>query len=208
MGVKPSVVIGISGGSGSGKTSFIKAIEEQFSDDEVCIISQDNYYLKREEQHTDENGIKNFDLPESIDPKRLLNDLQLIMQGQDIEITEYVFNNELRTAKTIAIHSAPVVLIEGLFIYHFEELKDAFDYKIFINAKDNLKVIRRIKRDQIERNYPLDDVLYRYEYHVMPSFEKYILPYKEDCDIVVNNNDDFKGPLDIVSGFISSKLPM
>lgn len=206
MDIKPSVVIGISGGSGSGKTSFIKAIEQKFTPTEVCIISQDNYYLKREEQHVDENGIKNFDLPESIDPERLSKDIDLILKGNDIEIKEYVFNNELKTSKTISIKSAPVVIVEGLFIYHFEELKELFDYRIFVHAKDNLKVIRRIKRDQIERNYPLDDVLYRYQYHVLPSFEKYILPYKEDCDIVVNNNDDFVKPLEIVCGFIQSKL--
>jgi len=206
MGIKPSVVIGISGGSGSGKTSFIKAIEQQFSAAEVCIISQDNYYLKREEQHTDENGVKNFDLPESINPQLLRKDLDSILDGKDIEITEYVFNNDLKTAKSISIQSAPIVILEGLFIYHFDELKDLFDYKIFIHAKSNLKIIRRIKRDQLERNYPLDDVLYRYQYHVLTSFEKYILPYKEECDIIVNNNDDFDGSLDIICGFIRSKL--
>ena len=79
-----------------------------------------------------------------------------------------------------------------------------FDLKIFISAKENLKVIRRIYRDQVERNYPLEDVLYKYEHHVLPSFEKYIEPHREDADIVVNNNRDFERGLMVVKAFISS----
>ncbi|MDV7398492.1 hypothetical protein RZS08_44210, partial [Arthrospira platensis SPKY1] len=77
---------------------------------------------------------------------------------------------------------------------------------IFIHAKENLKVIRRIKRDQIERNYPLEDVLYRYEKHVLPSYESYIKPFMDDCDLVINNNHSFQLGLDVLSGFIRDKL--
>ena len=80
------------------------------------------------------------------------------------------------------------------------------DLKVFLHAKENLKVIRRIKRDRVERNYPLDDVLYRYENHVLPTFEKYILPYKEDADLVINNNTAFAGGLAVLEGFIKSRL--
>ena len=81
-----------------------------------------------------------------------------------------------------------------------------FKLKVFISAKENLKVIRRIYRDRVERNYPLEDVLYKYEHHVLPSFEKYIEPYQEDADIVINNNRNFEQGLDVITGFISSKL--
>jgi len=80
------------------------------------------------------------------------------------------------------------------------------DLKVFIEAKENLKVIRRIKRDRVERNYPLDDVLYRYEYHVLPTFEKYIQPYIDDCHLVINNNENFEGGLEVMIGFLKNKL--
>ena len=80
------------------------------------------------------------------------------------------------------------------------------DLKVFLHAKENLKIIRRIKRDQIERNYPLDDVLYRYENHVMPAFEKYIEPYLESADLVINNNEDYKGGLEVLKFFLKEKI--
>jgi uridine kinase len=85
-------------------------------------------------------------------------------------------------------------------------IRKMLDLKIYIEAKENLKVIRRIKRDQIERNYPLEDVLYRYEKHVLPAFERYILPHKDEVDIIVNNNDSFKPALAMISGYIDHLL--
>ena len=199
-------IIGISGGSGSGKTSFVKALKEKVKGLDVCFISLDNYYLPREKQYTDEEGIKNFDLPESINAESLKEDLKNLLSGQPVEKLEYVFNNEKATAQTITLHPAKIYIIEGLFIYHYKELKDVFDLKLYIHAKDNLKLIRRIRRDRIERNYPVEDVIYRYEHHVMPSYEKYILNYKEDVDIVINNNKSFDIALDLVSAYIQKRL--
>lgn len=98
------------------------------------------------------------------------------------------------------------MIIEGLFIYHYPELRSLFDLKLFVHAKDNLKLIRRIKRDRVERNYPLEDVIYRYEHHVMPAFEKYIEAYREDSDIIINNNKSFENSLEVIRAFIHSKL--
>jgi uridine kinase len=121
-----------------------------------------------------------------------------------VEKEEYVFNNPEAQAKKLIFHSAPVIIVEGLFVFHYKKIAPMFDLKIFISAKENLKVIRRIYRDQVERNYPLEDVLYKYEHHVLPSFEKYIEPHREDADIVVNNNRDFERGLMVVKAFISS----
>ena len=199
-------IIGISGGSGSGKTTFIRHLKESFTEEEVCFISLDNYYLPREEQYTDPQGVQNFDLPQSIKSDELLNDIQKIKQGEDICKKEYVFNNELAVAKEIKIKPAKLIIIEGLFIYHYESLKDIFDLKLYIHAKENLKLIRRIKRDRTERNYPVEDVMYRYEHHVMPAYEKYIKAYKEDADIIINNNKDLLNGLEVVKAFIRSKI--
>ena len=152
-------IIGIAGGSGSGKSTFVQNLKQKFTSEEVCIVTLDNYYIPRDEQVTDENGYKNFDLPGSIDSKALLDDLNKLKRGIEIEQIEYVFNNEKAVATTITIKPAPVIIIEGLFIYHYEDLRSIFDLKLFIHAKENLKLIRRIKRDQKCRNYPLEDVI-------------------------------------------------
>ena len=203
---KKHYIIGISGGSGSGKTSFLKELKKRLEGKDVCFISLDNYYLPRDEQYTDGEGIKNFDLPESINARNLKRDIDQLLEGKSVIKDEYVFNNERANASTIELKPAKIYIVEGLFIYHYEELKSIFDIKLFVHAKDNIKLIRRIKRDQIERNYPVEDVIYRYEHHVLPSFEKYINNYKEDVDIIINNNKSFKPGLEMLHSLIEKKL--
>jgi uridine kinase len=199
-------LIGITGGSGSGKSSFIRSLRDNFTTDELCIVSMDDYYLPRENQHTDERGEKNFDLPESFDKKAFRNDLERLLSGETVVKEEYTFNTPGAKPKMLTFQPAPVIIVEGLFVFHYKKIKPLFQLKVFINAKENLKVIRRIYRDQVERGYPIDDVLYKYQYHVLPSYERYIQPYKEEADIVVNNNADFSGGLAVLSSFIRSKL--
>lgn len=185
-------LIGIAGGSGSGKTSFINKLRALFSEKELCILSLDNYYKPREQQDIDDKGIRNFDRPESIDIDRFVQDLHCLRAGDEIVIQEYTFNNVLATPRELIFYPAPVIIVEGLFIYHFPELRLMFDLKCFVEADDILKLIRRIQRDQMERNYPLDDVLYRYQFHVKPSYEKYILPYRKEVDLIINNYHSFE----------------
>lgn len=199
---KRHYLIGISGGSGSGKTSFIKALKERFNPQDVLIISLDEYYLPREVQKTDERGIKNFDLPESLDSQALVDDLHTLVSGHAVSRPEYLFNNPLAEAKEIIFHPAPIIIIEGLFVLHYRELSKMLDLKVFIHAKEDLKIIRRIKRDGHERNYSIDDVLYRYEHHVTPAYEKFIKPYFDECDLVITNNIHFKNGLEILTAYL------
>lgn len=199
-------VIGISGGSGSGKTSFIRQLRERFSVEELCIVSQDDYYLPRDQQHKDQNNEYNFDLPKSFDKKKFRTDIERLLAGETITIEEYTFNNPDAKPRILTFVPAPVLVIEGLFVLHFKKIAPLLDLKVFINAKENLKIIRRIMRDQVERGYPLDDVLYKYQHHVLPSYERYIQPYKDEADIIINNNKDFQSGLDVLSGFLKSKL--
>lgn len=203
---KKPYIIGVGGGSGSGKTSFISALRKEFSEEELCVFSLDEYYEPYENQETDKEGIVNFDLPKSLDKKAFRKDLKKLVAGKVVERKEYTFNNRAKKPKIYTFKPAPVIIVEGLFVFHYKKVSKMFDLKVFLHAKENLKVIRRITRDQIERNYPLDDVLYRYENHVLPAFEKYILPYKEDCDLVVNNNSNFDRGLEVVKGFIKNKI--
>lgn len=203
---KKPYIIGITGGSGSGKTSFIKQLRARYTHDQVCIISQDDFYFPLEKQKKDTKGIVNFDLPNSIDQRKLFTVLQDLIKGKVVKLKEYTFNTSNKKASMHIIKPAPVILVEGLFVFHNRALNDLLDLKIFIEAKENLKVIRRIKRDQIERELPLERVLYQYEKHVLPAFEKFILPHKDEVDIVINNNAHFENGLKVVEGFIDSLI--
>lgn len=203
--MKP-LIIGVTGGSGSGKTSLIKQLKQSFTKGDVCIISQDDYYKPREEQQRDARGVVNFDLPTSIYKEDLLSDLQILCRGQIVTRQEYTFNNHLKEASVLTFYPAPVIIVEGLFILYYEKVREQLDLKVFVDAKESLKIIRRIKRDRIERNYPLDDVLYRYEHHVMPAFEQFIKPFAPTADIIVNNNSVFEKGLQMIKGFIRNYL--
>lgn len=201
-----SYIIGISGGSGSGKTTIVNLLREEYSEEDVCVVSQDDYYRKREEQKVDENGVSNFDLPHSIRIEDFVLDVQRLVDGHTIEIPKYTFNNALAEEEHITLRPAPIIIIEGLFVFHFEALRDFMDLKIFVDASDVVKVKRRILRDRVERNYPLDDVLYRYEKHVLPSYLKFIHPFRSHADIVVNNEESYEVGLDVLKGFINNRL--
>ncbi|MCZ2101205.1 MAG: hypothetical protein LC107_06685 [Chitinophagales bacterium] len=199
-------IIGISGGSGSGKTSFIRDIKSHFSSDEICFLSQDDYYKPREQQKEDENGIKNFDLPESIDMDAYFVDLVKLTNGLEVERTEYTYNNNLKEPQKIVFKSAPIIIVEGLFVFNDPKLFDMMDLRIIIHATDTQKIIRRIKRDRVERNYPLEDVLYRYEHHVLPAFESYIHPFLNKVDLIINNNKSYDKGRDMLISYLKDKI--
>lgn len=199
--MKP-LIIGICGGSGAGKTTLIRHLKARFSESELCVLSLDDYYYPRSKQKTDAMGVNNFDRPKSIDRKAFVKDLLKLISGESVSRQEYVFNNEQAKPRTLVFRPAPVIVVEGIFVFHFKKVRELLNLKVFLHAKENLKVIRRIKRDQVERNYPLEDVLYRYQHHVLPTFERYIRPYMEDADLIITNNEGFDNGLAVLTGFI------
>ena len=196
-------IIGITGGSGCGKTLFIKRIMKDFSYEEVCLVSQDNYYRPRNEQPVDENGVQNFDRPESIDITKFTHDLKRLIDGEVIRIKEYTFNNPELDPEIIEFQPASVIILEGIFIFYVKEISKLIDLKVFVDAPEHIMLKRRIIRDQKERGYDLEDVLYRYEHHVMPAFNKFILPYKSKSDIIINNHENFDEGINVIKSHIS-----
>lgn len=199
-------IIGITGGTGSGKSLFLKSLLESFDPNLVTCISQDDYYLPREHQLVDKNGEFNFDRPESIDFEHFASDLEQLRNGQSVIKEEYTFNNPDLKPKSIVRHAAPVILVEGIFIFHYKKVVKNIDLKVFIEAREHVKLKRRLKRDREERGYDADDVLYKYENHIMPSFQKFIEPHKEIADLVVPNNVNFDKALDVIKAFVGAKI--
>jgi uridine kinase len=198
--------IGITGGSGSGKTFFINNLSKRFKSDEICLISQDHYYKARDLQLTDDKGVQNFDLPTAIERERFHQDIVKLKAGETLLIKEYTFNNANVAPKLIEFKPAPILIIEGLFVQYFEEMASELDLKIFIEAKDYIKLSRRIIRDNDERGYDINDVLYRYQHHVMPIYETLIKPLKHQADLVVPNNQNFERALEIITLALKAKL--
>ncbi len=204
--MKKPYIIGITGGSGSGKTTFLHSLKKQFRDEEISILSCDNYYRSKEEQQLDDLGIPNYDLPGSLHRDELFRDIKKLLAGETVYREEYTFNNPNRVAEILVFHSAPIIILEGIFVFHFEEIAQLIDLKVFLYTNETTALSRRIKRDKIERNYPLEDVLYRYEKHVLPTYKAYIEPIRDQADIIINNNHHFEKGLQVLSGFLQQHL--
>ncbi len=182
-------IVGIAGGSGSGKTFFLKRFLDHFTADEVCLVSQDDYYIPVAHTMTaEENKLYNFDLPHTIDHEHFENDINNLLNKQTIYKNEYTFNNPNAVPQVLEIKPAPILIVEGLFILHFKGISDLLDMKIFVDADEDIALQRRLKRDLIERGYSNDDVLYKWINHVVPAYKDFLLPYKNECDRVILNN--------------------
>ena len=136
----------------------------------------------------------------------MLKCLKTLGEGNPVEIHEYTYNNPAISPGKIVLTPAPVILLEGIYLMHHSGIRNLIDFKIFIEAMEHIMLTRRIIRDRQERGYDLEDVLYRYQHHVMPNYRRYILPYRESCDIIVNNNSGFDTALDMMRAFIGHIL--
>lgn len=204
--MKESFIVGITGGSASGKTLFLNQLIKLFNEDEICLVSQDNYYKPLQQQPLDEEGVHNFDTPHSIDLEQFTKDIILLKEGMEVQRQEYTFNNPKAISKSLIFKPAPIIVVEGLFVFYFPEIYNLLDLKIFIDAREHIKLKRRIVRDNTERGYDINDVLYRYEKHVAPTYEKYIKPFKYDADILIPNNKSFQVAMEMLVIFLRSKI--
>ncbi|NII82305.1 uridine kinase [Pedobacter riviphilus] len=203
---KKPFIIGIAGGSGSGKTFFLNCFLHHFKQDEVTLVSQDDYYIPAGEMTQEENKLYNFDLPSTIDSEQFLRDIKQLISGEVVYKKEYNFNNPLAVVKILEIKSAPIIIVEGLFILHFKEIAALLDHTIFVDADELVALDRRIKRDGLERGYPEEDVLYKWHNHVVPAYKEYLLPYREQCNKVVMNNTNEPEEIIAITEDISNDL--
>jgi len=193
-------VMGIAGSSGSGKTFFLNCFLDHFHPDEITLISQDDYYIPANTKTQEENKLYNFDLPTAINREAFFRDIQALFKGETIYKEEYTFNNPNIKPKILEIKPAPILIVEGLFIFHYSEVNELLNEKIFLHADEEVALERRLRRDLTERGYFEDDVRYKWVNHVVPAFNEYLLPFKESCDrIIINNVDDPEVMLKVTS---------
>ena len=181
-------LFGISGSSGSGKSFIVKFLKSSLGPEVLSVIYHDNYYKKREDQEKDRQGNYNFDLPSSFHQDELVEDLIKIKSGKSIIRKEYTFNNPKINPRSLRVEPKPIVIVEGLFLFNDPNISKFLDKKIFIDCDLNVMIDRRITRDHEKRGYDKSDVLYKYKNHVLPAFNKFILPHKDKSDLIVNNS--------------------
>lgn len=200
------LVIGISGGTGSGKTTVVSQIINELPTDEVCVISQDSYYKATDNLSFEEREKINFDHPRAIDFELLQNHISSLKSGEIIEQPVYSFVTHNRTKDTVKTHPRKVVIVEGILIFNHRELLDLFDIKIFVHADADERLIRRIRRDIKERGRSIDEVLNRYQDTLKPMHDQFIEPSKNFADIIIPNDRHNTVAIDIVRTVISERL--
>lgn len=200
------LIIGIAGGTGSGKTTVVNQIIHELPTDEVCVISQDSYYNATINLSYEERTKINFDHPKAIDFDLLVDHLKRLKNGEIIEQPVYSFVTHNRTADTLITHPRKVIIVEGILIFNNKELRDLFDIKIFVHADTDERLIRRVKRDIEERGRNITEVLDRYQNTLKPMHQQFIEPTKNYADIIIPNDRYNTVAIDIVRTVISHKL--
>lgn len=185
---KQSLLVGLSGGSGSGKTSLVKALAQCMESSLISFVTQDNYYLPVEQQQKDQNGRVNFDLPGAIDSTRLQADLRKLLNGETIFVEEYGFNNKTHEPKVVWVKPAPIVIVEGLFVLHFDAEWKLLNKRIYIDVVDTVRAQRRLNRDRAERGLTEEAIRYQWENHVQPADVQFLHPYRNNCDLLLDNS--------------------
>ncbi len=178
------LVIGIAGGTGSGKTTVVRAIKEKMGR-EVTVIPQDNYYLDQGHLPMEERQKLNFDHPNSIDWPLLVSQLKDLKEGRPIQQPSYSYITCTRSKETVKVDPSEIIIVEGILIFTNEELRDLFDIKVFVDADDDSRLIRVIRRDIMERGKNVEQVLERYQKTVKPMHLQFISPSKRYADIII-----------------------
>jgi uridine kinase len=200
------LIIGIAGGTGSGKTTVVNQILNELPETEVGIISQDSYYKENTGMSYDERALINFDHPRAIDFELLVNHLNELKAGKNINQPVYSFVTHNRTSDTIFTHPRKVMIVEGILILANPELRALFDVKIFVHADSDERLIRRLKRDIADRGRDMDEVLNRYQNTLRPMHQQFIEPTKAFADIIIPNDKYNTVAIDVVRAVINQKI--
>ena len=200
------LIIGIAGGTGSGKTTVVNQIIEQLPTDEDCVISQDSYYNQTVNLSYEERTKINFDHPRAIDFDLIVKHLKKLKSGKTIEQPVYSFVTHNRTTDTVKTHPRKVVIVEGILILNNEALRNLFDIKIFVHADTDERLVRRVRRDITERGRDIEEVLNRYQDTLKPMHLQFIEPTKNFADIIIPNNKHNTVAIDVVRTVINDRL--
>ena len=199
------LVIGIAGGTGSGKTTLMRNIMTQF-EGMVTVLSHDNYYKRHDELTFEERSGLNYDEPDAIETSLMVEHLTKLRSGQAIDCPVYDFTRHNRSDETIHLESKPVIIVEGILIFENEPLRNLMDIRLFVDTDADVRLCRRIKRDVTKRGRTLESVLNQYQTTVKPMHEKYVEPSKKYANLVIPEGGRNMVALDMIMGRIQRHL--
>jgi uridine kinase len=200
------MIIGISGGTGSGKTTVANRILESVSANEVVFIQQDLYYRNLKDMPLDYRNAANFDHPDALDNDLLINHLRKLRAGEPVELPIYDFRTHTRLPATTRIESKPIVILEGILIFAEPRLREQMDIKVFVDTPDDIRFIRRLRRVLAERGRTLDSVIEQYIATVRPMHIQFIEPSKRYADVIIPEGGYNLVSIDLISGKIRERL--
>ncbi len=183
-----SYLVGISGGSASGKTHLLQHLMMAFEPGELTLISMDHYYKDLVDQVREPDGSVNYDKPDALMLERFTDDVRRLMNGETVTIREYTYNVPGLTPRMLTFKPSPILVFEGLYIFYPEAVRQMLNLKVFVDADEHIKLSRRIRRDVVERRLTVEEVLDQYERQVVPAYREFVEPYKFYCDLVLPNN--------------------
>jgi uridine kinase len=194
------LVIGIAGGTGSGKTTVAAKIAESLPPDRAVVIQHDWYYLDRSHLTADARALINFDEPEALDNARLLSDLLALKDGQAAVCPQYDFasHTRLREGRPVAAH--PIVIVEGILIFAIPELRDAFDLRVFVDTDDDIRLLRRIRRDIEDRGRDIGAIEEQYRATVRPMHQLHVAPSRRHAHLIIPEGGHNAPALDVIVG--------
>lgn len=205
-GLMNPLVIGVAGGSGSGKTTVVRKIIESVGVDSINLVQHDAYYRDLSHMSAEERAKQNFDHPASLETELMVRHVQALKQGFAVDIPEYDFANHVRKAKTLTLRPRKVVLLDGILIFSEKSLLDLMDIKIFVDTDSDIRLLRRLQRDIIDRGRTLESVLRQYERFVRPMHLDFVEPSKRHADIIIPKGGQNRIALEMVTARINHEL--
>ena len=200
------IVIGVTGGSGSGKTSVSRAILDKFTEVSILLLEQDFYYKDQSELPFEERLKTNYDHPFAFDTDLFIKDLQRLIQYESIEQPVYDYSKHTRSDQVIHREPKEVIIVEGILILEDKRLRDLMDIKVYVDTDDDIRIIRRIKRDMESRGRTLDSVIHQYLTVVKPMHQQFIEPTKKFADIIIPEGGQNQVAIDLMTTKIASIL--
>lgn len=200
------MIIGICGGTGSGKTTVANRILESVRACEVVFIQQDSYYRNLKDLPLDYRNLANFDHPDALDNDLLVNHVRKLRAGEPIELPLYDFKTHTRLIETRPVEPKPIVIIEGILIYAEPRLLEQMDIKVFVDTPDDIRFIRRLRRDVAERGRTVESVIEQYLGTVRPMHMQFVEPSKRHADVIIPEGGHNLVSIDLLSGKIREKL--
>ena len=198
-------ILGVAGGSASGKTTIIKKIQEYFGED-IAVISHDNYYKAHDDMPFEERCKLNYDHPDSFESEKMAEDVRKLLKGQPIDMPTYDYRNHNRAKETIRIEPKTVIIMEGILILENRELRDLMDIKIYVDTDADERLIRRIQRDMIERARSIESIIAQYSNTVKPMHEEFVEPSKRYADIIIPRGGENVPGVDMLITYLNKKL--